>query len=364
MGRSVKVGIFVLSGIVLMGLIVFFIGDSKNMWEPKLKYQAAFRNVSGMKPGSPVRMGGVDIGAVTSVEHAEDPKDTSVVVKFNVVKTDSRRIRSGVRGPDGKLVKPTTALVANKGFLGDKMLELTADGEGEWVPSGSTLPSDEGSDPIAQIQAIGARAESVLKNLEEGTKPLADPQLAADLKHSVHSLRVILDTIANQDSIMHRVIASPEDGARFSASLENFRASSAQLREFSTRMNTGPGLAHTLVYDPATAGHASGAVAEVHENLKAIREGNGLLHALVYGDTDTTHLMGNVNAMSDDLRAIVGDIRKGRGTMGALLVDPSLYEDLKSLVGNMDRNQVLRALVRYSIQADEGRPNPQVTGKK
>jgi phospholipid/cholesterol/gamma-HCH transport system substrate-binding protein len=66
--------------------------------------------------------------------------------------------------------------------------------------------------------------------------------------------------------------------------------------------------------------------------------------------------MGNVNAMSDDLRAIVGDMRKGKGTLGALLVDPSLYEDLKGLIGNTERNQVLRALVRSAIQADEGRP--------
>jgi len=66
--------------------------------------------------------------------------------------------------------------------------------------------------------------------------------------------------------------------------------------------------------------------------------------------------MGNLSLMSDDLRSIVGDMRAGKGTLGALLVDPSLYEDLKSAVGNVERNQVLRALVRYSIRADESKP--------
>ena len=64
--------------------------------------------------------------------------------------------------------------------------------------------------------------------------------------------------------------------------------------------------------------------------------------------------MGNVNAMSDDLRSIVHDVRQGKGTLGALLVDPSVYEDIRALVGNVERNEVLRALVRYSIKADEG----------
>jgi len=46
-----------------------------------------------------------------------------------------------------------------------------------------------------------------------------------------------------------------------------------------------------------------------------------------------------------------------------LLVDPTIYEDLKSAVGNVERNQVLRALVRYSIKEDEARPHdPQVKG--
>jgi phospholipid/cholesterol/gamma-HCH transport system substrate-binding protein len=63
--------------------------------------------------------------------------------------------------------------------------------------------------------------------------------------------------------------------------------------------------------------------------------------------------MSNVNAMSDDLRTIVGGLRQGKGTLGALLVDPTVYEDIKSVVGNVERNEVLRALVRYSIKADE-----------
>ncbi|MDB4996745.1 MAG: Mce family protein, partial [Myxococcaceae bacterium] len=88
--------------------------------------------------------------------------------------------------------------------------------------------------------------------------------------------------------------------------------------------------------------------------------GNGLVHTLVYGDTDTQHLMTNVNAMSDDLREVVHGLKTGKGTLGALLVDPSVYEDIKAVVGNVERNQVLRALVRYSIKADETRPAPKV----
>jgi len=105
-------------------------------------------------------------------------------------------------------------------------------------------------------------------------------------------------------------------------------------------------------------------VSEVHKDLEAIRNGNGLAHALIYGDTNSQHLMSNVNAMSDDLRDIVAGLKQGKGTLGALLVTPSVYEDIKSVVGNVDRNQVLRALVRYSIKADESRAAPKVEAVK
>ena len=53
-------------------------------------------------------------------------------------------------------------------------------------------------------------------------------------------------------------------------------------------------------------------------------------------------------------------MKAGRGTIGGLLVDPSIYEDVKTLVGNVERNQVLRALVRYSIKQNDGRPHAEV----
>jgi hypothetical protein len=63
--------------------------------------------------------------------------------------------------------------------------------------------------------------------------------------------------------------------------------------------------------------------------------------------------MKNLNAASDDIRQITANLRAGKGTIGALLVDPSVYEDLKMVLGNVERNKALRALVRYSIRRDE-----------
>jgi len=111
------------------------------------------------------------------------------------------------------------------------------------------------------------------------------------------------------------------------------------------RARSGPGLVHTLVYDDQLGASTTGTMVELNKSLVALRTSNGLGHAILYGDDSTQHVLGNVSAMSDDLREIVANMKAGRGTLGALLVDPSVYEDIKVLVGNVERNQVLRALV-------------------
>jgi phospholipid/cholesterol/gamma-HCH transport system substrate-binding protein len=60
------------------------------------------------------------------------------------------------------------------------------------------------------------------------------------------------------------------------------------------------------------------------------------------------------------LKNIVADMKSGKGTLGALLVDPSVYEDLKVVLGNVERNKALRALVRYSIRRDGSQPGIEV----
>jgi phospholipid/cholesterol/gamma-HCH transport system substrate-binding protein len=206
--------------------------------------------------------------------------------------------------------------------------------------------------------------------VEQTTEMLNDPQLHDDIKASLDDLRALLDGVVNKDSAAHRLLLDPSEGAKLDRAITNLEASSEQLntalsgvRDVTDHLRSGPGLAHALVYDGEISQNAAGAVAEVHKDLEAIRTGNVLAHSLIYGDDSTQHVMGNVDAMTGDLRAIVHDVRQGKGTLGALLVDPSVYEDIRALVGNVERNEVLRALVRYSIKADAAKePSPRVDG--
>ena len=356
MSRSIKVGVFVLAGLILAGIATFMIGDTEQLWNRKVEYRAASQPTSGsgLKPGSPVRMGGVDVGRVDEVAHAKDVGDRRIYVKFAIVKSESPRV-----------LADTKAQILGKGLLGDKMVDLSTDGKGAPLGPGGTLPTTEPVDFTSTLGVLAAKADHAMTNVDQTTDMLNDPKLHDDIKSSVEDLRLILDGVARKDSAAHRFLLDPSEGVKLDRALTNLEASSDQLnavladaRDMTAHVKTGPGLAHALVYDGEVSANAAGTIAEVHKDLEAIRTGNGLAHSLIYGDDNTQHVMGNVNAMSDDMRAIVHDVRQGKGTLGAFLVDPSVYEDIRSLVGNVERNEVLRALVRYSIKANEAEAHP------
>lgn len=363
-GRSAKVGVFVLIGIVVATISVFLIGDNRRMWDRKATFHAKFNDVVGLKPGSVVRMGGLDVGSVKSVRHADDPRDPAIYVTIDVAREEATRV-----WPD------TKARIVGKGLLGDKMVELVG-GDPSKGPAkdGSFIESEAEPGDMAKtmekFQDVAKKADETMAAVKKTSETLADPQLAEDLHGSVNSLRLILDGVAKEPGVAHKMIFDPEEGRRvdrilanLDATTANLNATTANVRAISERAKTGPGLVHTLIYDEKTAESTAGTLAEVHGALKRMREGNGLAHAVIYGDDENSSqkVMANLGAMSDDLREIVHDIRQGRGTIGALLVDPSVYEDIKQLVGNVERNQVLRALVRYSIKQNESdRPHAEV----
>src|SRR4029453_13533777 len=112
--REIKVGAFVLAGLIVVGLVIFMIGEERQLFSSRVDYRTSFEDVEGLRRGSPVRMGGVDVGAVSRVAYSENPKDTTIYVILSVNESESQRIR-----------KDSRATIDSKGLLGDKMVVVT-----------------------------------------------------------------------------------------------------------------------------------------------------------------------------------------------------------------------------------------------
>lgn len=351
----IRVGIFVLAGLVVLGALIFIIGEERQMFSSKIVLHTTFRDVGGLRVGSPVRMGGVNIGSVTSVRFATDPRDTTLHVDFEITSESFPRVRAN-----------SIAQIGSKGLLGDKALDITiGDPNRPAVANGATIVGENTDDMGAAIRNAGVvleRASTVMENVATATRPLANPQLGNDIVAMAHSLRTVTESIATgngtasrllRDEALANEIQSTLASAR--GTMQNLENTSAQVQALARDARNGRGLVHALVYDEQggrAVNQFAAAANELAGITRDVRTGNGGLHQVIYGD-DLARTMQNLNETTSTARTMMADLQRGRGTLGALLVDPSLYEDIKSLVGNVSRNEILRAMVRYSIHANE-----------
>lgn len=95
-------------------------------------------------------------------------------------------------------------------------------------------------------------------------------------------------------------------------------------------------------------------LANIDEIVSEVRGGEGTLHALIYGGKSTTEdSLSSLDSSLSRLDSILTKIDEGEGTLGALVNDPSAYEDLKIILGGAKRSKALKAVVNITTKKGE-----------
>jgi phospholipid/cholesterol/gamma-HCH transport system substrate-binding protein len=82
-----------------------------------------------------------------------------------------------------------------------------------------------------------------------------------------------------------------------------------------------------------------------------VLRGEGVLGTLVSSDSDgpAGDAIGDFRAAMANLRIVTERLNAGEGTIGGLLADPAVYENLASFLEGAQRSFLLRALIRSSL---------------
>jgi phospholipid/cholesterol/gamma-HCH transport system substrate-binding protein len=110
-GSKWKVGLFVTAGFVLFLSALYYIGKQKNLFTPVFRIHSVFSNVAGLKTGSNVRFGGINVGTIEEIQLISD---TSV----NVVMTIQRSAEKFIK-------KDATVTIGSDGLMGDKVIVIS-----------------------------------------------------------------------------------------------------------------------------------------------------------------------------------------------------------------------------------------------
>ncbi len=131
-GSAIRVGLVLLAALAVLGAGVLLIGEKNNLFSRKNRYYIQFSSVSGLKPGSPVQLNGVDVGTVTKVTLPQNPTGEAIQVWIRVDKQYAARIRGPENIKAVSAANPASTAGASQariktlGLLGDKYIEITS----------------------------------------------------------------------------------------------------------------------------------------------------------------------------------------------------------------------------------------------
>ncbi len=177
---EIKVGAFVVGGIVLLVFFLFAIGDIASYFQPAHVIRVVFDTANGIGSGSPVQYAGIELGKIQDVRLVYPADQTTP--KVELVVRIPRQVQ--VRADD-------KASISTFGLLGEKYLAIApGPGKGEFLRSKEDVLI--GQPPVSTEQII-ERSNAVLSEFKqtlEGLNSLVgDPESRIYLKEAVQEAR-------------------------------------------------------------------------------------------------------------------------------------------------------------------------------
>jgi phospholipid/cholesterol/gamma-HCH transport system substrate-binding protein len=366
---QMRIGAFILIGLVVFLAIIYLLGAQARYFERKYALTAEFTEVGGLIDGATVRLAGVQIGRVTSVDLPPHPGG-----KVRVTLTLARRFADRVR-------RNSEARIVTQGLLGDKLVEITiGSADAPSLKPGDTIATREpfemqemfsaGAETLAQVNQLAVTLRKTVDRVDRMTDEVEKGKgwlhvLIYEEPESLRRLNALLTSTqrllarAESDESAVGVLLSRDSGK----SVRSLLAAMDALGRAAQKPEAGEGLLPTLLFDPQYKDVARDLQVVTH-NFRDVSEklahGQGVLGGLLKedGDAGFAQTAADFRVAMANLRVVTDRLKAGEGTVGALLSDPTVYENLVQFLEGARRSFLLRSLIRSTIPsgsaADKG----------
>lgn len=303
--NTFRLGLFVTVGMALFIVAVYLIGNDQNLFQPTFQLHAVFQNAEGLKPGNNVRYAGIDAGTVKRI----------------VITSDSTlRVEMALhREMQDYIKKNAIASIGSDGLVGNKIINISPATGNETAPLVADQDQLQSYSRIAtddMLEVLGKTNENIalfslqlLKISEKINKGsgtmnmlLQDADLAEDLRQSVINLKYTSRLLQGISSEMRAAVAG---------------------------INEGDGLLHDLLYDTTIMADLHGLSGQL-ENMVGQKVEPIL--------TDLAASSENMLAASTSMKTMLEHIESGEGTIGSLLRDTTMEQDLKATLANIQES--------------------------
>ncbi len=323
MSIEITVGAFMFMVLLALGVFTIIL-SRESLFQPNYTYEILFKNVMGLREGDNVLVRGVDVGKIKKIHMKPDFVQLYVSLDMPLSLHEDYKIEilpMSILGGRFLLIYEGSTNRPMKDMNDPGMVIIGKDPvdmvtEATMVVEKIKNALDDG-DILENIRLIMQNLQEVTTNLKEGKgsigKLFSQDELydeikgvLGDVRQVIGNLKEVSEGLANGEGTLGRLLAKD-------ATLHNeMKAITANLKTFSTKLAQGQGLLGRILDDddPMQATLAA-AIKEVNEAFKEVREAFG------------------------SIKEIAGSIKEGKGTIGKLVYDDALYEEIRDLIAEV-----------------------------
>ncbi|WP_281298509.1 MlaD family protein [Flavobacterium limnophilum] len=207
--QKIRLGLFVIIGLLIFILAVYFIGDKQKMFGKTSHLEAIFNNANGLQLGNSVRYSGISVGTVRGIKM---DNDTTIRVDMIIDKAIFPYIK-----------KDAVATISSDGLVGNMIINILP-GKGNEPP---VQPGDEirsynrvrTEDMLNTLSVTNKNAAKLTANLlkitneiNDGKGPLSsllkDTIISRDLKETMHYLKLTAKGASETATKIDKLVAS------------------------------------------------------------------------------------------------------------------------------------------------------------
>lgn len=332
---QLRVGLTVIFASATLGVLIFLMSGTGGLLTHKIVLKSYFDNSQGLRIGAPVRLQGVDIGNVTSLQIVPGKQQTPVEVKMKVNTKYSFNLR-----------KDSVTLLSTAGVLGETYIDIdSGTAKGPEAADGDTLNTRETAglgDVVRASQSTLQNMDALLKRLDrivafvesgQGSigKLIYDPALYDRLNATVSEFKGLVDDVKNGQGSLGPLFTSDEAYKKAIAVIDKLNLVVDEIQQ-------GKGTAGKLLKDPELYNNANQTIANVRQLTDDINAGKGALGKMTRDQEFANKLQTTMNNLAE----LSNRLEKGEGSVGMLFKDPALYNNSSQML--IETRELVKAI--------------------
>jgi phospholipid/cholesterol/gamma-HCH transport system substrate-binding protein len=284
--NETKIGILAVVAMLLLYMGYSFL-KGKSLFKKETKIYAVYEDIQGLNKSNPVVINGLQVGTVANLEPTKDV----------------RRIVVTVHMTRDVVIPKNSLAVINPNLLGSTSLEIKLGNSKIYLQNGDTL-----------ITTLSGGA------FDEAMKML-NPVLY-EVRNAVKSLDSVLHIVTN--------VFDPETKNNIKSILRNLDATTASFSQTANSLK--------LIADPKSGALAQ-SLRNVNEFTGNLNTNNGKINSMLtnadkamgkFASLDLNTTLAKLDNAATDLKAGMAKINSKEGSLGLLLNDKKLYDNLSA----------------------------------